>query len=91
MPTLFAWDTDKAKTNLRKHKVSFDEAQTIFTDDFSIVIPDADHSDLETRWVIIGMSNHRRLLVVVYTERSKMIRLISARKATRAEHKKYEE
>jgi len=91
MQTLFEWDADKAEANLRKHKVSFDEAQTVFTDDFSVAIHDPDHSDKEERLIIIGISNKRRLLVVIYTERGKKIRLISARKATRAEHKKYEE
>ncbi len=90
MQTLFEWDADKAEANLRKHKVSFDEAQTVFTDDFSVAIYDPDHSDKEERLIIIGMSSKRRLLVVIYTERGKKIRLISARKATHAEHKKYE-
>ena len=90
MQTLFEWDTDKAEANLRRHKVSFNEAQTVFTDDFSVAIHDPDHSGKEDRLIIIGMSNKRRLLVVLYTERGKKIRLISARKATRAEHKQYE-
>ena len=90
MQTLFEWDTGKAEANLRKHQVSFDEAQTVFTDDFSIAIPDPDHSNQEDRLIIIGMSIHHRLLVVIYTERGKRIRLIGARKATRTEHKKYE-
>ena len=90
MQTLFEWDTGKAEANLRKHRVSFNEAQTVFTDDFSVAILDPDHSDKEDRLVIIGMSNKRRLLVVIYTERGKKIRLISARKATHAEHEKYE-
>jgi len=90
MQTLFEWDTGKAEANLHKHQVSFDEAQTVFTDDFSVAILDPDHSDEEDRLIIIGMSNKRRLLVVIYTERGKNIRLISARKATHAEHEKYE-
>jgi hypothetical protein len=90
MQTLFEWDTGKAEANLRKHKISFKEAQTVFTDDFSVAILDPDHSDQEDRRVIIGMSNKRRFLVVIYTERGKKIRLISARQATHAEHKKYE-
>ena len=89
MQTLFEWDTGKAEANLRKHQVSF-EAQTVFTDDFSVAILDPDHSDEEDRLIIIGMSNKRRLLVVIYTERGKNIRLISARKAMHAEHEKYE-
>ena len=90
MQTLFEWDTGKAEANLRKHQVSFDEAQTVFTDDFSVAILDPDHSDEKDRLIIIGMSNKRRLLVVIYAERGKNIRLISARKATHAEHEKYE-
>ncbi|MBI3242812.1 MAG: BrnT family toxin [Chloroflexi bacterium] len=87
----FEWDDDKAETNAHKHGVSFEEAQTVFTDDLSISIPDPNHSDIEERMIIIGLSNNRRLLVVIYTERRKKIRLISARKATRQERKKYEE
>jgi len=90
MQTLFEWDTGKAEANLRKHHVSFDEAQTVFTDDLSVAVLDPDHSDEEDRLIIIGMSNKRRLLVVIYTGRGKKIRLISARKATHAEHEKYE-
>jgi uncharacterized DUF497 family protein len=90
MQTLFEWDRDKAAANLRKHRVSFDEAQTVFTDDFSITIPDPDHSDIEDRLIIIGMSSDHWLLVVIYAERDRKIRLISARKATRQEREKYE-
>jgi uncharacterized DUF497 family protein len=88
---LFEWDDHKAETNIRKHGVSFDEAQTVFTDDLSITIHDPDHSDEEDRWVIMGASHNQRLLVVIYTERGHTIRLISARKATLAERKKYEQ
>jgi len=90
MMTLFEWNDNKAKVNLRKHRISFDEAQTVFLDDFSIIIEDSEHSDDEERFIIIGMSYKKRLLVVVYTERGEIIRLISARKATSMEHKKYE-
>jgi uncharacterized DUF497 family protein len=61
MQILFEWDTGKAEANLRKHQVSFDEAQTVFTDDLSIAILDPDHSDEEDRLIIVGMSNKRRL------------------------------
>lgn len=91
MKTLFEWDEEKAKANLQKHGVSFEEAQTVFTDPLAITIPDPDHSTDEDRFITIGESNKKRLLVVVYTERRKKIRLISARKAARAERKKYEE
>ena len=90
MQTLFEWDEDKAESNRRQHKVSFSEAQTVFLDDLSIVIPDPEHSEKEERLIIVGVSNQRRLLVVSFTERRKIIRLISARKATRAERRKYE-
>ena len=90
MQTLFEWDEDKAESNRRQHKVSFSEAQTVFLDDLSIVIPDPEHSEKEERLIIVGVSNQRRLLVVSFTERGKIIRLISARKATRAERRKYE-
>ena len=91
MQTRFEWDEDKAGTNLRKHRVSFDEAQTVFLHELSITIPDPEHSQKEERLIIIGMSNKRRLLVVSFTERARKIRLISARKANRVERKKYEE
>ena len=90
MQVLFEWDAGKAEANLRKHQVSFDEAQTVFTDDFSVAMLDPDHSDKEDRLIIIGMSDKRRLLVVIYAERGKRIRLISARKATHAERRDYE-
>ena len=91
MSKRFEWAADKAKTNLHKHGVSFEEAQTVFMDDLSVTVPDPDHSDDEERWIIFGKSSQKRLLVVVHTERGKKIRLISARKATRAESKKHEE
>ncbi len=87
----FEWDANKAAANHRKHGVAFAEAQAVFTDDLAITIPDPDHSFAEERWVIIGLSKQHRLLVVVFTERSQRIRLISARVATRAEQKRYEE
>ncbi len=75
---------------MRKHDISFNEAQTVFTDGLSIMIPDPDHSDDEERWIIMGMSLNNRLLAVIFTERNHHIRLISARKATRGEREKYE-
>jgi uncharacterized DUF497 family protein len=91
MQTLFEWDSRKAEANLRKHGVSFEEAQTVFTDPLSITLPDPDHSEDEKRFIDIGMSDNRRVLVVVYTERDQRIRLISARQATPAERRQYEE
>ena len=91
MKIRFEWDEEKAAINLQKHGVSFEEAQTVFTDPLAVTIPDPDHSIKESRFITIGESNQKRLLVVIYTDRRKKIRLISARKATRAERKKYEE
>jgi uncharacterized protein len=88
---LFEWDENKAKSNLRKHKVGFTEAVTVFDDAFSITISDPDHSIGESRFIDIGMSNKNHLLVVVYTEREEQIRIISARQATAPERRKYEE
>ena len=91
MKPLFEWDEEKAKTNLQKHGVSFEEAETVFDDPLSITIPDPDHSIDEERFIDVGQSSKKRILAVVYTERRKRIRLISARIATRAERKNYEE
>ncbi len=91
MQALFEWDEEKAESNLRKHGISFDEAQSVFTDYLSIAVPDPEHSLNEERLIILGMSNKHRLLVVSYTERGRKIRLISARKAARVERRKYEE
>ncbi|MEX0803207.1 MAG: BrnT family toxin [Candidatus Binatia bacterium] len=87
----FEWDPVKAELNLKEHGVSFDEATTIFRDTLSITISDPDHSDYEVRFIDIGMSHRIQLLVVSYTERKDKIRIISARRATRAERKNYEE
>ena len=87
----FEWDEDKAKANLRKHGISFDEATTVFLDPFSATVTDPDHSTGEQRYVDVGSSERDRVLVVVYTERSARIRIISCRKATPAERKAYEE
>ena len=91
MKLAFEWDTQKAKENLRKHTISFDEALTVLSDPFSITIPDPDHSIDEQRYIDIGVSSKHRVLVVVYTERGNKIRLISCRKATAAERRRYEE
>ena len=91
MKSLYEWDEDKAKENLRKHKVDFKEAETVFDDPLSITVSDPNHSEEEERFIDIGISKKRRVLAVVYTERRKKIRIISAREATRAERKKYYE
>jgi uncharacterized protein len=91
MGLTFEWDEAKAKENLRKHKVSFDEAKTVFADALSITIPDPEHSSDEDRFVDIGLSSKGRLLVVVYTGRGEIVRVISSRRATRSERRAYEE
>lgn len=88
---LFEWDSKKAEKNLRLHDVSFDEASTAFSDTLSLTIYDPLHSNHEDRLVLIGNSHKKRLLVIVHTERTDKIRIITARKATRKERKQYEE
>ena len=90
MDAEFEWDKEKAESNLQKHGVSFEEAATVFFDPLSLTIPDPLHSDEESRFVIIGLSNQQRQLVVVHSERDDRIRIISARLATASERKKYE-
>jgi uncharacterized DUF497 family protein len=87
----FEWDSKKATLNLRKHNVSFDEAATVFGDLLSIAVHDPDHSLEEDRYIVIGMSDHRRVLMVSHTESGERIRIISARTLTRAEREAYEE
>ena len=87
----FEWDGNKARRNLKKHKVSFEEAATVFGDPLSLTIEDPLHSKGQERFVIIGESNQRRLLVVVHTEWGDTIRIISARLATPHERRDYEE
>ena len=91
MGLLFEWDPNKARLNLKTHGVSFDEASTAFRDPLSRAIDDPLHSDDEERFVLIGHSIRRRLLVVVHTERGDRIRIISARLATKKERVRYEE
>ncbi len=87
----FEWDEEKAEANLKQHKVSFDEGATVFSDPFSITIPDPDHSTDEERYLDIGTSDKGRILVVSYTERGTNIRIISCRKAEPTERRRYEE
>ena len=87
----FEWDRRKDSANRRKHGVGFAEASTVFDDPLSITVPDPDHSIDEERFVIVGMSSERSLLVVVHTIRGERIRLISARSATNHEKFNYEE
>lgn len=87
----FEWDAPKAAANLGKHGVSFDEAATVFLDHLAVSGPDPDHSVGESRYISFGMSSLGRLLAVSHTHRPGAIRLISARRVTRAERKLYEE
>ncbi len=86
----FEWDREKAKKNDRKHKVSFDEAMTVFYDPLSATFDDPDHSVDEQRLITVGYSSRGRLLVVSHTGRGKAIRIISARLATTQERKRHE-
>ncbi|MFH0765586.1 MAG: BrnT family toxin [Calditrichota bacterium] len=86
----FEWDEKKAEANLHKHGVSFGEARSVYEDILSAILPDEDHSIDEERWLALGMSNRFRVLVVCFGERGSKIRIISARKATKQEIKKYE-
>jgi len=87
----FEWDEEKAAANLAKHGVSFEEARTVFDDPLYVDFYDPDHSSGEHRYIIIGESGHGRLVLVSYTERGDVTRLISAREATRSEREAYEE
>jgi uncharacterized DUF497 family protein len=87
----FEWDPRKAEINLRKHGVPFTEAGTVFGDDLAITVPDPDHTIEEDRYITIGWSDRRRLLMVSHTDRGNRIRIISARELTKAERKEYEE
>ena len=87
----FEWDEEKAAANLAKHEVSFNEAKTVFNDPLYVDFYDPDHSFDEHRYIIIGESREKRLLIVSYTERDDVIRLISAREVTRSERETYEE
>ena len=87
----FEWDREKAKRNLAQHGITFEEARKVFYDDLARVTDDPDHSIGEGRLLIFGTSNARRLLLVSFVEREGAIRIISARKATSHERKRYEE
>lgn len=88
----FEWDENKARINRKKHGVSFEEAETVFYDTSALVIDDPEHSDSEDRFIILGMSGSARLLVVCHClrESETVIRIISARKATKTESSYYE-
>ncbi|MEB3311469.1 MAG: BrnT family toxin [Snowella sp.] len=86
----FEWDHNKSESNLQKHGVSFEEAQTIFSDPDSQTYFDSIHSQDEPRYIDIGISSRGRLLIVVYTERNSKIRIISSRLCTPKEAQRYE-
>ena len=88
----FEWDPRKAAANLRKHGISFAEAETAFSDDYATITEDPDHSDDEERFLLLGMSAGLRVVVVVHCvrEAGSVIRLISARRATRSERAQYD-
>lgn len=88
------WDKEKADTNLKKHKISFEEAKTVFYDPNALLIADPDHSEIkEDRFIIMGMSSKSKLLIVChcYRENDEVIRIFSARKAEKSEINQYGE
>ena len=87
----FEWDDGKTAANEDKHEVGFEEAKTVFANPLAVIFDDGEHSDDETREIVIGHSQKNRVLLVSFTERSNRIRIISARQATRSERKDYEE
>jgi uncharacterized protein len=87
----FEWDKQKAKLNLLKHSILFEEAQTVFDDPLYVDFYDPDHSENEDRYIILGESLNSRVLLVSYTERGDKIRLISARQVTKQELIAYQE
>ncbi len=87
----FEWDEQKAKANERKHGIDFSEAMTVFADPLSLTGYDPDHSVDEDRFITMGNSAEGRLLIVCHTDRGEVIRIISAREASRGERKDYED
>lgn len=87
----FEWDNNKAKINLEKHGITFDEASTAFADQNAILFDDPDHSMEEERFMLLGMSSQAKMLIVCHCYRGAddIIRIISARKATKTEEKQY--
>jgi uncharacterized protein len=87
----FVWDTQKSASNRRKYGVSFEEAQTVFSDENALLLADPDHSEEEDRFLLLGLSSEVRLLVVFhcYRARDSFIRVISARKADKSEREQY--
>lgn len=90
MDLVFEWDAQKAKRNVRKHGITFDEATTVFDDTLASIFPDEDHSSAEEREILVGHSILNRLLLVCFTERKGRVRIIHARKATASERNDHE-
>lgn len=90
MKLVFEWNAEKATRNLARHRVSFEEAKTVFGDPLATTLPDEGHSSSETRYLTIGTSMRRRILIVVHTARGDAVRIISSREATRSERRAYE-
>ena len=89
----FEWDPNKAKTNIEKHGISFEEATTVFADEQAVLFDDPDHSEDENRSILLGFSAMAKMLIVCHClrEEGNVIRIISARKATKTEEKQYVE
>ncbi len=88
----FEWDTEKATTNIKKHKISFDEASTVFSNTLAHIFDDEEHTAEEHREIIIGRSITNRLLLICFTEKAEdIVRIFSARLATKRERQDYEE
>jgi len=91
MKLTFEWDEVKEAVNFRKHKVSFDEGKTIFSDPFLLTFPDEGNPEYEERYINLGLSIKGHVLVLIHTERQGKIRIISCRRATSKERRYYEE
>jgi uncharacterized DUF497 family protein len=87
----FEWDPGKARQNRLKHRISFQEAASVFGDPLAVTYPDPDHSLSEQRFITVGMSSAARVLIVAHVDRDENVRIISARKTTQRERKYYEE
>lgn len=88
---IYEWDPKKAKANVLKHRVSFEEAASVFLDPFAVTYPDPDHSGGEVREITVGHSARQRVIFISHTQRNNRIRIIGARKATPRERIQYEE
>ncbi len=89
----FEWDKDKERTNIKKHGITFEQASYVFADPFALSLYDSEHSENEDRWILLGKSLNRNLLLVIHTFRDndniELVRIISARKATKKEIETY--